>query len=173
MRRLNHADGRFAGVVTVEIDPTEFVDHFDSVDLGLDGVVLLHAQIDALLKAFAQRLSRVFRDSDTVARLGGDEFIVLVENLHHPDDAKNLATRVVVATQPVFALELLEIKVSTSAGLAFYRGDAHSPESLMHEADMMLYQAKRNGRNQFQAANVPPAIAVPPQSLANVPPLPG
>ena len=94
-----------------------------------------------------------------------------MENLHQPEDAKNLAARVVVAMQPVFMLEQLEIKASTSAGLAFYQGDAHSPESLMHEADTMLYQAKRNGRNQFQAAAVPPALAEPPAPVT-VAPLP-
>jgi diguanylate cyclase (GGDEF)-like protein/PAS domain S-box-containing protein len=130
-----------------------------------------HKVGDALLKAFAQRLAQVFRASDTVARLGGDEFTVLMENLHHPDDAKNLAGKVVAAMQAVFVLEALEILVSTSAGLAFYRGDAHSPESLMHEADMMLYQSKRNGRNQFQAAALPAMLMVPHGQAETPPPL--
>ena len=143
------------------------IDHFKLVNDSHG-----HKQGDALLKMFAQRLAHAFRGSDTVARLGGDEFIVLMENLHQPEDAKNLAARVVVAMQPVFMLEQLEIKASTSAGLAFYQGDAHSPESLMHEADTMLYQAKRNGRNQFQAAAVPPVLADPPAPVVTVAALP-
>ncbi len=128
------------------------VDHFKPVN-DTHG----HKVGDALLQAFSQRLLQVFRASDTVARLGGDEFTVIMENLQSRDDAKNLAAKVVAAMQPLFELEasggdvsvLLEVQVSASVGLAFYQGEGQSAEELIHEADMMLYQAKRGGRNRF------------------------
>ena len=128
------------------------VDHFKPVNDNYG-----HKVGDALLQAFSQRLLQVFRVGDTVARLGGDEFTVIMENLQNRDDAKNLAAKVVAAMQPIFELEasggdvsmLVEVQVSASVGLAFYQGEGQSAEELIHEADMMLYQAKRGGRNRF------------------------
>ncbi|MEN9868058.1 MAG: hypothetical protein RL748_3648 [Pseudomonadota bacterium] len=128
------------------------IDHFKPVN-DTHG----HKVGDSLLQAFAQRLSRVFRSSDTVARLGGDEFTVIMENLHSREDAINLAAKVVLAMQPEFellaaggAIEVgVTVRVSSSVGLAFYQGEEQSAEQLIHEADMMLYQAKRGGRNRY------------------------
>ena len=120
------------------------VDHFKQVN-DLHG----HAVGDALLRAFAQRLAQVFRASDTVARLGGDEFTVIMENLQSRDDALTLAGKVISAMQDVFVLGPLALSVSASAGLAFYAGEGQSADELISAADMLLYDAKRGGRNRF------------------------
>lgn len=120
------------------------IDHFKSVNDNHG-----HKAGDALLQAFATRLAQVFRSSDTVARLGGDEFTVIMENLHTDNDACHLAEKVVAAMQAPFVLDSLSLRVSTSIGVAFFRGGAQTAEELIHEADMMLYQAKRGGRNRF------------------------
>jgi diguanylate cyclase (GGDEF)-like protein/PAS domain S-box-containing protein len=128
------------------------IDHFKPVN-DTHG----HKVGDALLKAFSQRLLGVFRAGDTVARLGGDEFTVIMENLQSRADAKFLAGKVVAAMQPIFEVEasggdislVIEVQVSASVGLAFYQGEGQNAEELIHEADMMLYQAKRGGRNRY------------------------
>jgi len=122
-----------------------------------------HNTGDALLRAFAGRLSQVLRSTDTVARLGGDEFTVIMEGLPRPEVASNVAAKIVQAMGSPFVIEQQTINVTTSIGLAFYQGEvvraARSPEgapmsaeAFVKRADIALYQAKGAGRNNVQVA---------------------
>ncbi|HSI57481.1 MAG TPA: PAS domain-containing protein, partial [Ideonella sp.] len=107
---------------------------------------------DALLRAFAARLSQTLRSTDTVARLGGDEFTVIMEGLPRPEVASTVGAKIVQAMSAPFIIEQQTINVTTSIGLAFYQGDATTVEALVKQADVMLYQAKGAGRNNVQVA---------------------
>jgi diguanylate cyclase (GGDEF)-like protein/PAS domain S-box-containing protein len=109
-----------------------------------------HNAGDAVLRAFAGRLSRTLRSSDTVARLGGDEFTVIMEGLPRPEVASTVAAKIVEAMRTPFVIDQQTIDVTTSIGLAFYQGDATTVEGLVKQADVMLYQAKGAGRNNVQ-----------------------
>ena len=111
-----------------------------------------HSKGDALLRAFAGRLSQTLRSTDTVARLGGDEFTVIMEGLPTPEVASTVAAKIVQAMSTSFIIEQQAINVTTSIGLAFYQGDATTVEALVQQADVMLYQAKGAGRNNVQMA---------------------
>ncbi len=111
-----------------------------------------HGAGDALLRQFASRLSQTLRSSDSVARLGGDEFTVIMEGLPRPEVASTIAAKIVQAMSTPFVVEQQAIDVTTSIGLAFYQGDATTVEALIRQADVMLYQAKRAGRNNVQVA---------------------
>ena len=111
-----------------------------------------HHTGDALLRAFAGRLSQTLRSTDTVARLGGDEFTVIMEGLPRPEVASTVAAKIVQAMSMPFFIEQQAINVTTSLGLAFYQGDATTAEALVQQADVMLYQAKGAGRNNVQVA---------------------
>lgn len=111
-----------------------------------------HSAGDALLREFADRLSRTLRSSDAVARLGGDEFTVIMEGLPAPDVAATVAAKIVQAMRTPFVVDQQTIDVTTSIGLAFYQGDAMTVEALVRQADVMLYQAKGAGRNNVQVA---------------------
>lgn len=124
------------------------IDHFKLVNDTYG-----HQVGDELLKAFSSRLVHVFRSSDTVARLGGDEFTVILSQISTIDDAVTLAAKVVLTMQTEFFLEAAVVSVSTSIGLAYYKGGQETSEMLLHQADMMLYEAKRGGRNTFKAAS--------------------
>jgi diguanylate cyclase (GGDEF)-like protein/PAS domain S-box-containing protein len=113
-----------------------------------------HQAGDALLRAFAGRLSQTLRSSDTVTRLGGDEFTVIMDGLSKPDVAATVATKIIRAMEAPFVVEQQSIKVTTSIGLAFCQGGAMTAETLVRQADEMLYQAKRAGRNTYQMASV-------------------
>ena len=56
-----------------------------------------HDMGDALLRAFAARLSQTLRSTDTVARLGGDEFTVIMEGVPRPEVAATVANKIVRA----------------------------------------------------------------------------
>lgn len=111
-----------------------------------------HDAGDALLRAFAGRLTQSLRSTDTVARLGGDEFTVIMEGLPRPEVADIVANKIVQVMSTPFKLGQQTLDVTTSIGLAFYQGDATSVEALIKQADVMLYQAKGAGRNNVQVA---------------------
>ena len=111
-----------------------------------------HNTGDALLRAFAGRLSQTLRTSDTVARLGGDEFTVIMEGLPKPEVAATVAAKIVHAMNTPFIIEQHTIDVTTSIGLSFYQGGATTADALVRQADEMLYQAKGAGRNNVQVA---------------------
>ena len=110
-----------------------------------------HGTGDALLRAFAQRLTQTMRATDIIARLGGDEFTIIMEQITRPDDAALLAEKIVTAMQQPFELDGITVRISASIGLAFYRDEDISPAVLLQRADVLLYQAKQDGRNTYRA----------------------
>ena len=110
-----------------------------------------HGTGDALLRAFAQRLTQTMRATDIIARLGGDEFTIIMEQISRPDDAAVLAEKIVAAMQQPFELDGITVRISASIGLAFYRDEDISPAALLQRADVLLYKAKQDGRNTYRA----------------------
>ena len=119
------------------------LDGFKAINDGLG-----HAAGDAVLRQFAERLRRTVRTSDTVARMSGDEFVVLLEDLREPKDADAIARTVVEASREGFAIESTPLRVTTSIGIAFTRGEISGAE-LLKRADSALYEAKRAGRDRY------------------------
>jgi len=111
-----------------------------------------HIVGDALLRLFAERLSRTLRSTDTIARLGGDEFTVIMEGLPRTEIASTVAAKIVQAMGAPFVVDGHTISVTTSIGLAFHHGDATTGEQLVKQADVMLYRAKDAGRNNVKVA---------------------
>ena len=103
-----------------------------------------HAIGDQLLAAVADRLRGCIRDGDLCARLGGDEFAVLLASTA---DAGVVAQRVIEALQQRFQIAGHEAFVSVSIGIATGRDDA---ATLLRNADVAMYHAKRAGPGRFQ-----------------------
>jgi diguanylate cyclase (GGDEF)-like protein len=108
-----------------------------------------HATGDALLQAIAERIQGELRGADLVARLGGDEFAILVE--HCPDEAtlRSLAERILAAIRVPVPLAGRHLVVHASAGMAFGR-EGLAGLDLMRDADVAMYHAKSQGRNNHQ-----------------------
>ncbi len=123
------------------------IDHFKPVNDTWG-----HKVGDELLKAFSERLVHIFRSTDTISRLGGDEFTVILNQISSPEDAVTLAKKLVLAMQAEFHLDMVLVSISTSVGIAYYQGGPQTSDLLLHQADMMLYDAKRDGRNTFKVA---------------------
>lgn len=132
------ARGRLSALLYVDLD------HFKDVNDSLG-----HPVGDALLRAACQRLSTLIRDTDLAARLGGDEFAIIQGDLARPDDAAELAERVVAALAEPFDIEQHTVRIGASIGIAIADAAAGSVEALMQQADLALYQAKQNGRGCF------------------------
>jgi diguanylate cyclase (GGDEF)-like protein len=109
-----------------------------------------HGAGDLLLQEVATRLRQCVRDSDTVARLGGDEFVVLLQDLADEQDAATVAHKILIATAKPFALMGQECRVTASIGISTYPEGGEDEQTLKKNADIAMYQAKAEGKNNFQ-----------------------
>jgi diguanylate cyclase (GGDEF)-like protein/PAS domain S-box-containing protein len=123
--------------------------------LDLDGFkrindTLGHPTGDQLLRIMADRLRRCVRAYDVVGRLGGDEFTVILDGLDTPEDAARIAEKMLEAIMTPAELQGLQLSVSASIGIATYPECSAEVDGLMQAADMAMYQAKSEGRNQYR-----------------------
>ncbi|PRY27928.1 GGDEF domain-containing protein [Pseudosporangium ferrugineum] len=109
-----------------------------------------HAAGDALLKAVAERLVAATRPEDFVSRFGGDEFLVLCRGLQTEDDAFAVADRIQNYLNEPFEVLGQTVRIGVSIGIATVGEYADQAESLIHNADTALYQAKNNGRGRIE-----------------------
>jgi diguanylate cyclase (GGDEF)-like protein len=109
-----------------------------------------HEAGDQLLKEVAIRLKGCVRDSDTVARLGGDEFVVLLPELQGEKYAAIVAQKILAAVARPFTLMGQEFRVTASVGISTYPQDGFDEQTLTKNADIAMYQAKSEGKNNFQ-----------------------
>lgn len=108
-----------------------------------------HEVGDRLLMEVATRLRGCVRASDTVARLGGDEFVLLLSNLSLPDDATQIAAKLVESLSRVYVLEGQELYTSPSIGISLCPQDARDVSKLVKYADIAMYVAKAQGGARF------------------------
>ncbi len=109
-----------------------------------------HDAGDALLRAVAQRLMTCVRETDTVARLGGDEFTILLEDITTTKDIIKITEDILQVVGLEITLGDSEITVTTSIGIALCPTDGQNISTLMKNADNAMYQAKEQGRNNYQ-----------------------
>ena len=140
-------DGTVVAVLYLDLDNFKLVN--DS--LG-------HHAGDRLLIQLADRLGACTRDTDLVARQGGDEFLMLLADLGHADYVEAIRAvtdRVYEAMAAPFDLEGTEFFARGSIGISVHPHDAHDVETLMRNADVAMYRAKRldPGGHAFFAAD--------------------
>jgi diguanylate cyclase (GGDEF)-like protein/PAS domain S-box-containing protein len=111
-----------------------------------------HAAGDMLLTAFAKRLKGAVRESDFVARIGGDEFTIVTEGLKGREDAAAIAEKVLAAMRHPIEVDGRTLPASASIGVALYR-EGDTLKTLMHRADVALYEAKGAGRARYCLGN--------------------
>ncbi|NMG27920.1 two-component system response regulator [Aromatoleum evansii] len=109
-----------------------------------------HAVGDELICEVARRLAACVRQGDTVARLGGDEFMIVMSELWAESDAASLAAKVLQAVSAPMKLSGHEMVVTGSLGVALFPRDGESAALLVKNADVAMYRAKEQGRNDFR-----------------------
>jgi diguanylate cyclase len=118
------------------------IDHFKSINDRFG-----HAVGDRVLKVVAETLSTCLAPH-VVGRFGGEEFVVLL-----PDTSRETAFELIERAREEIAARHFKVRetdqplgqVTFSAGIALAKGD---PQDALREADMLLYEAKRAGRNR-------------------------
>lgn len=123
--------------------------------LDLDGFKhindsLGHQVGDRLLQSVSKRLKKCVRASDTVSRQGGDEFVILLSGLNHPDEAAMTARSLLDAIADTHLIGEEALHVTTSIGISIYPDDGIDAQTLIKNADTAMYQAKENGRQNYQ-----------------------
>ena len=130
----------WAAVVFIDLDNFKYVN--DS--LG-------HNAGDDLLRAMAERMIGCVRATDTVVRLGGDEFVIVLG-----DQAKSIEPitgtlrRLQSAISSPIDIAGHAVRVTGSLGVAIFPNDADDAEALLANADVAMYRAKENGRDNVE-----------------------
>lgn len=108
-----------------------------------------HDAGDQLLIQASKRITERVRATDILCRLGGDEFVMIMEGAS-PQDGHRCVREIIRAFAKPFEIEKQHIYCTVSIGVSVYPDDAQDPESLVVYADLAMYRAKQNGRNDFQ-----------------------
>lgn len=109
-----------------------------------------HPSGDQLLKQAAERLRAELREEDTLARLGGDEFVSVVEAERATQIAAVMARKLLAALGQPFVLLGHEVFIGGSIGISLYPSDGEDCATLVKNADIAMYRAKQQGRNNYQ-----------------------
>ena len=109
-----------------------------------------HGAGDQLLQEISMRLKQALRSADVVARLGGDEFVLLVDEVNDLSQIATVAHKVLAAANKPMVLMGEKCRVTASIGISIYPKDAEDEQSLMKTADIAMYLAKEEGKNNYQ-----------------------
>jgi diguanylate cyclase (GGDEF)-like protein/PAS domain S-box-containing protein len=104
-----------------------------------------HDAGDRVLKTVAHRLINIVRPGDTVARLGGDEFLILLPGITSLNVTKKILAGVRKALHEPMVLHGQMVVVSGSVGVANFPKDGEDSNALLRNADIAMYQAKKQG----------------------------
>ena len=120
------------------------LDHFKLVNDTLG-----HEAGDQLLIMATKRITEKARATDSLCRLGGDEFVMVMEGAS-PQDGHRLVRDIIAAFSTPFEIHNQRVYCTTSIGVSVYPDDTTDPQTLVVYADLAMYRAKQNGRNDFE-----------------------
>jgi diguanylate cyclase (GGDEF)-like protein len=107
-----------------------------------------HRAGDELLVSVGVRLMSAVRANDTVGRLGGDEFVVLADGVSLEAGVDVVAERLLDVMATPFIISASKVPLNVSASIGIAEGDRATPEALLQDADIALYQAKAAGKRR-------------------------
>jgi diguanylate cyclase (GGDEF)-like protein/PAS domain S-box-containing protein len=130
---------RQCAVLFIDLDRFKFIND-----------TLGHVAGDQLLQEITERFKKTLRATDVLARLGGDEFVVLIQEMSGVRQAAKVAGKLLAAALKPVMLLGRECRVTASIGIALYPQDGADEQALMKNADIAMYFAKSEGKNNFR-----------------------
>ena len=124
------------------------LDHFSRINDTLG-----HRYGDRLVQEVAHRVRACCQKhapAASVARLGGDEFTVILPDVSDDQAVMQVAQHLLNSFNTPFNLDGHDVFVSSSIGIAMFPTDGTDLESLLKNADLAMYQAKKRGRNTVE-----------------------
>jgi diguanylate cyclase (GGDEF)-like protein/PAS domain S-box-containing protein len=136
--RISRRQNTYLAVLFLDLDKFKLLNDTHGHDAG-----------DKLLKEVAGRLQSELRDSDTVARIGGDEFVALLEGLGPTRESavshsELIADKLRAATAVEYDLDGIRYRGGISIGIRIYDGKDATPDEILKDADVAMYQNKRS-----------------------------
>ena len=119
------------------------VDNFKNINDSLG-----HDAGDELLINIAEIMQSEVRGYDIIARFGGDEFVMVINKYENHLELSHIIERVLIKLSKTQLVRQQPINVTASIGVAFYPKDGDSVQSLLKNADIAMYEAKKRGKNQ-------------------------
>ncbi len=138
---LARAERRDATIALLFIDLDGFKDVNDRFG---------HRAGDLVLRRTADRLAVCLRDGDHLGRLGGDEFLVILEDVQGVGRCLEVAERLLAELSQPIEIGTLELTPRASIGIAMNDVPGTTPSTMLHEADLAVYEAKAAGRNAIR-----------------------
>ncbi len=120
------------------------LDHFKPINDNFG-----HATGDGVLKTISERIDNCIKDFGVTARLGGDEFAALIDKKVDVKLLEEIAQNILRQLAKPVNFEEIEVIVGGSIGIAIAPKDGKDSETLMHHADLALYQVKSEGRGNY------------------------
>ncbi|NHQ87751.1 diguanylate cyclase [Iodobacter sp. HSC-16F04] len=131
-------EDQFSALMFIDLDNFKYVnDQFG------------HEAGDLVLTIISQRLKNILRSTDMPCRLGGDEFAAILPQIADEEAAKILAERLVAGVKQPIIVHGEVMPVGISIGIACCPLHSDDPKTLLHYADLAMYQAKKAGKNTF------------------------
>ncbi|MDO8989780.1 MAG: EAL domain-containing protein [Sideroxyarcus sp.] len=135
---------RLGSILFIDLDNFKSINDTLGHDIG-----------DLLLQQASQRIHSCLREGDTVSRQGGDEFIVMLNDLSgHELEAANqtelVGEKILASLRLPYRLSGRNYHVTSSIGAALFGSQNRSIEEIMRQADIAMYQAKKDGRNTLR-----------------------
>lgn len=132
-------DDRIIAVILLDVDRFKGIND-----------VFGHETGDKILVEVAKRLKASIRHTDIIARLGGDEFLCVIENVISLEDINEVISRLKQAFNTKYKIGLNELSITASMGVSIFPRDGKTAGVLIKNADIAMYHAKSQGKNNCQ-----------------------
>lgn len=135
------------GIIIIDLDRFKIIND----TLGHNAGDELLQEVANMLERVAQRYAPIGQtryDNAMVARMGGDEFVILLANIQELSQIQYVVDQMIDHFQKPFMIENLEIFTTASMGISIYPSDGTDIDELSRCADIAMYKAKEQGKNQ-------------------------
>lgn len=108
---------------------------------------------DKMLVTIAKRLLNSVREDDIVARIGGDEFVLIAKDIKNIEILEQLALKLQNKIREPIEIDTHIFNVTLSIGIAIYPQHGATSQELLKNADIAMYEVKKNKRDDFRIYN--------------------
>ncbi|HLJ13179.1 MAG TPA: EAL domain-containing protein [Bryobacteraceae bacterium] len=109
-----------------------------------------HVTGDLLMQEVGARLRRLTPGNAALAKMGGDEFIAILSGISGEEEAAQFAQTILQALRAPYRINEHELFVTASIGVCLFPKDGDDARSLLRHADVAMYRAKKQGKNDVQ-----------------------